>query len=330
MWRVAKHEGVGNVVLEQTPVPEPGPLDVLVKTHVSLISRGSELWRRYVLDEAVNPDMMGYSTTGTVVAVGEAVPALPPERRLAPGDRVGVSAPHAEYSLRSLEDTRHPRVYPLHPAVSWEEGTFHPLATSASGWVAADEITPQDRVVVLGQGIVGNLVMQTARLRRPALLIAVDALPLRCHLAAQSGAPQVVDASQEDPVAAVRHLTGGAGATVVIDCVGGKAGLASFAQAQQMLAPGALLQLIGLYHGDPLPLDASKMMGKRLIGSYPPSASRAEMGAAAMASLAAGEVQVTPLITHRFQGSQAREAFDFLHAHPEQAMGVLLLWDQLS
>jgi threonine dehydrogenase-like Zn-dependent dehydrogenase len=117
---------------------------------------------------------------------------------------------------------------------------------------------------------------------------------------------------------------------VVIDCVGGKAGLASFAQAQQMLAPGALLQLIGLYHGDPLPLDASKMMGKRLIGSYPPSASRAEMGAAAMASLAAGEVQVTPLITHRFQGSQAREAFDFLYAHPEQAMGVLLLWDQLS
>ena len=199
MWRVAKHEGVGNVVLEQTPVPDLGPLDVLVKTHVSLISRGSELWRRYVLSEAVNPDMMGYSTTGTVVAVGAEVPSLPPERRLAPGDRVGVSAPHAEYSLRSLEDTRHPRVYPLHPGVPWEEGTFHPLATSASGWVAADEITPQDRVVVLGQGIVGNLVMQTARLRRPAQLIAVDALPLRCHLAQQSGAPQVVDASQEDP-----------------------------------------------------------------------------------------------------------------------------------
>src|SRR5438105_13445273 len=82
MWRVAKHEGMGNVVLEQTPIPELGPLDVLVKTHVSLISRGSELWRRYVLDEAVNPDMMGYSTTGTGVAVGEAVPSLPPGLRL--------------------------------------------------------------------------------------------------------------------------------------------------------------------------------------------------------------------------------------------------------
>src|SRR3954471_15651497 len=124
MWRVAKHEGAGNVVLEQTPIPELGPLDVLVKTHVSLISRGSELWRRYVLAEAVNPEMMGYSTTGTVVAVGGQVPALPPDKRLAPGDRVGVSAPHAAYSVRSVAESAHPRVYKLHPHVGWEEGAF--------------------------------------------------------------------------------------------------------------------------------------------------------------------------------------------------------------
>jgi threonine dehydrogenase-like Zn-dependent dehydrogenase len=327
MWRVAKHEGVGNVVLEQTPIPELGSLDVLVKTHVSLISRGSELWRRYVLEEAVNPDIMGYSTTGTVVAIGERVPSLPPDRRLAPGDRVGVSAPHAEYSVRSIDESPHPRIYKLHPDVPWEEGTFHPLATSAAGWVAADDVAEQDTVVVLGQGIVGNLVMQTARLCRPKQLIAVDALELRCRLAAEVGAPIVVDAGKEDPVAAVKRLTDNVGATVVIDCVGGRAGLKSFAQAQELLAPGALLQLIGLYHGEPLPLDASRMMGKRLIGSYPPSASRAEMGARAMASLASGDIRVTPLITHRFRGDQAKEAFDFLYAHPEQAMGVLLLWD---
>ena len=239
MWRVAKHEGVGNVVLEQTPVPDLGPLDVLVKTHVSLISRGSELWRRYVLSEAVNPDMMGYSTTGTVVAVGAEVPSLPPERRLAPGARVGVSAPHAEYSLRSLEDTRHPRVYPLLPAVPWEEGTFHPLATSASGWIAAGrDHAPGSS----GRAGAGDRGQSGDADRPPAPAGAADrrgrpppALPPR----AAGRRPPGGGRRPGDPVQAVRRLTGEAGATVVIDCVGGKAGLASLPRPSRCWPLGA-------------------------------------------------------------------------------------------
>jgi threonine dehydrogenase-like Zn-dependent dehydrogenase len=87
------------------------------------------------------------------------------------------------------------------------------------------------------------------------------------------------------------------------------------------------LQLIGLYHGEPLPLDASKFMGKRLIGSYPPSTDRNVITPQAMEALSKGEVKVRPLITHRFPGKEAKHAFDFLYEHPEQAMGVLMIWD---
>jgi threonine dehydrogenase-like Zn-dependent dehydrogenase len=312
MWRVAKHEGVGNVQLEEVALPTPGPRQALVRIRASLISRGSELWRRYELPGAVDPGIMGYSTSGVVVQTG---------------DRVVVTAPHAEYAIADLDPAAvRGRLTPLAGELSFEAGTFHPLATSSAGWVQAAQITPDDRVVVLGQGIVGNLVMQFARRCRPALLIAVDALELRCTLARESGAPLVIDASQEDPPAAVRRLTGGALATVVIDCVGGRAGVQSFAQAQEMLAPGGLLQLIGLYHGTTLPLDASKMMGKRLIGGYPPHTDRGAMAKVAMDALAAGEVRVEHLITHRFPGQQAKQAFDLLYEHPEQSMGVLLLW----
>lgn len=329
MWRVAKHEGVGNVVLEEVPLPEPGPNQALVRIHASLISRGSELWRRYELAEAVDPGIMGYSTTGTVERIGSGVTAF------APGDRVVVTAPHAEYALANVDPAAvRGRIVPLAPELSFEEGTFHPLTTSGTGWTEAAQITDADRVVVIGQGIVGNLVMQCARRYRPAQLIAVDALDLRCGLARDVGGPDlnVVDASKEDPVAAVKRLTGDAstgvsGATIVIDCVGGRAGLQSFKQAQEMLAPGGLLQLIGLYHGEPLSLDASKFMGKRLIGGYPPSTNRNVIGSKAMAALASGEVRVKPLITHRFAGRDAKRAFDFLYEHPEQAMGVLMLWD---
>lgn len=320
MWRVGKHEGVGNVVLEQVPVPQPGPGQALVRTHASLISRGSELWRRYERQEAIDPGMMGYSTTGVVARAGAAV------TEFTAGDRVVATAPHAEFSLVPAQEAPHPRLYHLHDGLSFEQGAFHPLATSSAGWTRAAQITPDDSVVVLGQGIVGNLIMQFARRYHPARLIAVDALDLRCDQARASGAPEVVNAAREDAVATVMRLTQGKGASVVVDCVGGRAGLRSFAQAQEMLAPGGLLQLVGLYHGEPLPLDASKMMGKRLLGSYPPDADRAAMGREAMAALASAEVRVDHLITHRFPGRQSKEAFDLLYQHPEQALGVLLLW----
>ena len=319
MWQTAKHEGVGNIVLEQVPIPEVGPEDVLTRTKVSLISRGSELWRRYVYEEALPPSMMGYSTTGVVERIGADV------RDFSPGDWVVVGAPHAEYSLASGMPGNPPAVRALHANVPPDEGTFHPLCTSSASWTKCAQITSEDRVVVLGQGIVGNLVMQFARRYGPAQLIAVDALDLRLRIAQEGGAPEVVHAGEEDPVAAVQRLTGG-GATIVMDCVGGRAGLRSFVQAQDMVAAGGLIQLIGLYHEQPLDLDASKIMGKRLIGSYPPSTDRAEIGQEAMAALVAGEVRVEPLITHRFEGRQAKAAFDLLHEHLDQALGVLLTW----
>ena len=64
MWQTAKHEGVGNVVMEQVPIPEPGDNEVVARTQVSLISRGSEMGGRYLREELVDPGRMGYSTTG--------------------------------------------------------------------------------------------------------------------------------------------------------------------------------------------------------------------------------------------------------------------------
>ena len=322
MWRAAKGEGVGNVFLEQVPVPIPGPEEVLSRTRVSLISRGSELWRRYVMEGPVSPSAMGYSTTGVVAAAGDGVTGF------APGDRVVATAPHAEYSLCSLAaDARADRLHRLHPDLSFEQGTFHPLATSGAGWAQALQITADDRVAVLGQGLVGNLVMQFARRYRPAQLIAVDTLELRCRIASEVGAPEVVNAGEEDPVAAVRRLTGGEGASIVVDCVGGPPGIASFEQAQKMLASGGLIQVNAKYQNAPLPLDVDSFQGKRVLVSYPPTADHAEMARTSMEAMAAGEVQVQPLITHRLDGKELKAGYDLLYEHPEQALGVLFSWE---
>ena len=69
MLRVAKPAGFGNIILEEAPIPECGPREVLVKNQVSLISRGSEVLRRYMHEEAIDPAIMGYSVGGVVAAV---------------------------------------------------------------------------------------------------------------------------------------------------------------------------------------------------------------------------------------------------------------------
>ncbi len=322
MWRVVKRAGVGNVALEQVALPELGPRQVLVRVARSLISRGSELWRRYAREEAVDPESMGYSTAGTIVRVGSAV------HEFTPGDRVACVAPHAEFAVGDVDSAVRRRVTLLPNTVSFEAATFHSLLTSGFGWTAAVGIRPEHTVVVLGLGLVGNLVYQAAQRFFPRLLIGVDLLSLRCTLARQVGAGRIVNGTEADPVATVQELTQGRGADIVIDCVGGRAGVSSFAQAQEMLAPGGLLQLIGLYHDMPLPLDAGRMMQRRLLGGYPPDTDVRAMAHAAVRALAAAAVHVEPLITHRFSAQQAKEAFDLLHNHPESAMGVVLVWDE--
>ena len=70
MRRVTKQEGQGNIVLEETEIPVPSTTQVLIQMKASLISRGSELWRRYMRQEAVDPAIMGI---GPVPAVNKAL-----------------------------------------------------------------------------------------------------------------------------------------------------------------------------------------------------------------------------------------------------------------
>ena len=66
MIRIVKPEGFGNIQLQEAARPEITARQVLVRTEATLISRGSELFRRYVKEEAVPARIMGYSLTGTV------------------------------------------------------------------------------------------------------------------------------------------------------------------------------------------------------------------------------------------------------------------------
>jgi S-(hydroxymethyl)mycothiol dehydrogenase len=77
-----------------------------------------------------------------------------------------------------------------------------------------------DTVAVIGCGGVGDAAIMGARLAGAAKVIGVDIDPRKLEWAKGCGATDVVDARAADPVEAVRELTGGFGADVVIDAVG--------------------------------------------------------------------------------------------------------------
>lgn len=90
-----------------------------------------------------------------------------------------------------------------------------------TGYFGAElgEITAGDTVAVFGCGPVGQFAIMSARLMGADRIIAVDCLPDRLEMARDQGA-EIIDFSQDDPVEAIRDLTGGIGPDRVIDAVG--------------------------------------------------------------------------------------------------------------
>jgi len=321
MKRVAKGKGFGNIVIEKTDIPAITDRQILVRVRRSLVSRGSGIGGRYRKNEEVDPSRMGYSAAGVVEQVGAQV------NNISVGDRAVIVAPHAEYVVGDMDKFEGAGYARIPDEISFEQATFIPLATSAVGWARSARIREGDTVAVLGQGLVGALCLQTVRELKPGKVIAVDALQMRCNLARRLGADLVVDCSKTDPVRAVRDAAGGQGADVVMDCVGGPAGIKSFQQAQDMVRAGGVIQLIALYHEAPLPLDSSRVMGKLIVGGIHPPQKRTELMKDAMAMLGDGRIRVDEMITHRFPLDDAPEAFRMLHDRLAEVIGVIFEYE---
>jgi NAD+-dependent secondary alcohol dehydrogenase Adh1 len=102
-------------------------------------------------------------------------------------------------------------------------------------------LVPGTTAAVIGVGGVGHVALQLVRVLGSGSVVAVDTDERRRRLARELGADEVVG-EQEDVVGAVRELTGGAGADVVLDFVGTDA---THAAGTAMLARRGLYSVVG-------------------------------------------------------------------------------------
>lgn len=83
------------------------------------------------------------------------------------------------------------------------------IVTGAGAVIEALKLRPGESIVVFGAGGVGNAAVMAAKLAGAATIIAVDTVAERCALAKELGATHTIDATQADPVEAVKALLPG-------------------------------------------------------------------------------------------------------------------------
>ena len=156
-----------------------------------------------------------------------------------------------------------------------------------------------DVVVILGAGPIGCLHVRLARARGAKTVVLVDVNQARLDLAARAEPDAVIDSTKDDPIDAVRKMTDGRGADVVITATG--VGVAQ-EQALEMTAPrgriypvrraarGRLRTITIRLQSRPL----RRVLRLRGLRIPPP----AQPGGSSRSS-PTGKVRVDDLITHR-------------------------------
>jgi threonine dehydrogenase-like Zn-dependent dehydrogenase len=179
---------------------------------------------------------------------------------------------------------------------------------SLSDSVAAAEtagIRLGDTVAVFGQGSMGLECMQVARVSAARRIIAVDVRDEACAMAEKLGADYVINATREDPVAAIRDRTGGIGADIVFECAGGSprqglAGIGSLMQAIDAVRSGGTIVGVSWF-GAPIEFPVDLLRERSLRYVFPDISTLAHLEHT-VGLVASGRVRLKPAITHVLQG----------------------------
>lgn len=248
------------VEIQEFPLPDLRAGELLVKTEVSGVSQGTELWaltaRR---PELKFPTVPGYQGIGTIEAVGEGVQKFTPGQKvLFIASRVpDATTPtwmgtHMSHCLVAQD-----KAIPLPEGIDPIGAVLAPLPAVSLRGLKMLTVNIGDLVVVTGQGLIGQASAQLARLRG-ATVIASDANPKRLELSRQYSADLVVDVRTENLADAVKKVKPG-GADVIIETTGRSD---MFAPTMNLMRPLGQYLLQGWYP-DPVTFDFHVTHAKR-------------------------------------------------------------------
>ncbi len=319
----------GKVVLAEKELPAPGPGQVLLKAKYSAMSPGTE---NALLGEHIVPlpTSIGYAMAAEVIEVG------PEVMELKVGDHVVTTGEHAQYLIMDeLNCTICPEGVDLKQASFWNLGHTGMYALRRANLQLGEPCA------VLGQGFVGAITAQVAKLAGAVPVIVTDLDDGRLEAAKTMGVDVAIN-SATDPEGlekAVAALNRG-GLPVIFEATGARGPLM---QAAELISERGRLVMISQVHGQAMPPidDPIMQKGASLIGTYvnskPFKLRRADLFIDGtwppvmhrdlarycnsdvwtsdediqvfLNLIAYGKLDITPLISHEFKYTEISEAY---------------------
>jgi predicted dehydrogenase/threonine dehydrogenase-like Zn-dependent dehydrogenase len=372
MKQLLQHIKNGKTVIEDIPIPTPREGQALVKVSASLVSAGTERMvvefaeKSYLGKARSRPDLvkqtldkakregvmptvnavfnrldqpmaLGYSTAGTIVALGKNMQGFKVGQRVACAG--GGYATHAEYNVvpRNL-------LTPLPKNVDFESAAFTTLgAISLHGFRLAE---PQlgENIAIIGLGLLGLLTIQLAA-AAGCHVLGIDIDPKRIKLASSLGLEAVPRKGAESAAAA---FTANRGFDSIIICADTPsndpvelAGVIARDRAK-VVATGA----VGLnfprkvYYEKEISFINSRSYGPgRYDANYEENGQDYPIGyvrwtegrnfQAVVDLMASGKLKVEPLISHRFDIEDGVQAYEVITGkRKEPFLGVLLTYPE--
>ncbi|MEX2135393.1 MAG: alcohol dehydrogenase catalytic domain-containing protein [Chloroflexota bacterium] len=332
--------------IQEVPVPEPGPNEVLARVRaVSICGTDAHLihgdypgfW------PPAFPFIPGHEWAGEVAALGSDADRL----GWKVGDRVagtshdacgvcqkcveghynlcenyGKQGLHRQYghNYQGADATYVVHgvkcVFRLPDALTFEQGALIDPASIALHVANRGLVSPGDTVAITGAGAIGLLAGDAALIRGAARVIVVGR-GQRLAKAAGLGF-ETIDSDAGVPVPAVRDMTGGLGADVVLECAGVPQ---TMAWAMAMLRRGGRCAAVGIPTAS-AEIDVQKLVldELELVGSR---ASAGEMRRV-MPHVEQGRMRVSEMITHRFPLSRYGEAIATFNDRSSGAIKIIV------
>lgn len=322
--------------------------EVRLKTIYSGISRGTELtmyrgvnpymqkkWdiekKLFIKGEAASlqyPTESGYEAVGQIIEVGSGVSKVKVGEIVYGGEWYGWT--HKTTHILT-EDAALRQKMPVH--VNPKLGVFVPLMQTSFNGVLDSQVNLGEITVIFGAGIVGQLALQFLKLSG-AEVIVVDLLEERLIMAKNLGADEVINGSKTNAGEYIKEKTGGRGADVCIEAAGNDLALhesircCTYSGKVISLGfnpnPASRLNLGEEFHHNRISIVCSQIAGvnSALLNRW--DVYRVEDIVVKM--LYEGKLNLEPLITHEFDFSNGKEAFDFADQNPQNALQIILTY----
>ena len=294
--------------VEDRPIPEPGPADVLIKVGAAAVNFPDVLMLSAGYQHKPElPFIPGMEGAGTVERVGAEVKTWKAGDKVIFGVRPGAMAEYVRVPASG-------NLMRMPAGWSWAEGAAFRVGATTAYHSLVHRADLKKREVLLVHGASGGVGMAAVQLGKHlgAQVIATGSSDERLAVVREQGADLVINLATSDFIAVVKGMTDGRGADVIYDPVGGEV----LEKSMRAAAYGARLLVVGFTSGGPTKIMSNHVLikGLSILGVRAGETVRrgaSEFGqdyATELPRLAALGV-MRPHISHRFPMERAADAF---------------------